>query len=59
MASKEKEKRDKRGSGREERGKAQFLASFASGCLSGVLSAVILQPTDVLKTKIQVCIVCR
>jgi len=35
-------------------GKIQTIASFASGCASGVLSAVILQPTDVLKTKMQV-----
>jgi len=31
----------------------ETVASFASGCASGVLSAVILQPTDVLKTKMQ------
>ena len=28
-------------------------ASFASGCASGVLSAVVLQPTDLLRTRMQ------
>ena len=36
------------------RGKVHSVASFVSGGFSGVLSAVILQPTDVLKTKMQV-----
>ena len=42
------------GGGDKDKGKvAQTVASFASGCASGVLSAVILQPMDVLKTKMQ------
>ena len=49
-----KEKRETGARVKAHNKKVHSVASFASGCVSGVLSAVILQPTDVLKTKMQV-----